>query len=243
MAYNFNPRAPCGARPFGHWEGDCVCGKFQSTCPLRGTTTGDGRRNHFTTISIHVPLAGHDIAFVRNRDKDKISIHVPLAGHDFRRAERSRLKLHFNPRAPCGARLPHLRRVVIANISIHVPLAGHDVRGRLRFTDDDGFQSTCPLRGTTRLCFKIRHVLLISIHVPLAGHDHYLHGARQVYEPFQSTCPLRGTTGQRFHAVCVVGISIHVPLAGHDYIGVTLLRWSEAISIHVPLAGHDTGAI
>ena len=30
--------APLAGCDFGHWEGDCVCGKFQSTHPLRGAT-------------------------------------------------------------------------------------------------------------------------------------------------------------------------------------------------------------
>ena len=84
--YDFNPRAPCGARRRGfchaalevhislhvpregrdelnwHTVGVCVEG-FQSTRPEWGVT----RENHFLCgkrpISIHVPRVGHDIKF------------------------------------------------------------------------------------------------------------------------------------------------------------------------------------
>ena len=36
-------------------------GQFQSTCPLRGTTLLSLKCPIFDTISIHVPLAGHDL--------------------------------------------------------------------------------------------------------------------------------------------------------------------------------------
>ena len=57
---NFNPRAPCGARHAVKWISS---GKlaFQSTCPLRGTTVVEEYRCGHAIISIHVPLAGHDI--------------------------------------------------------------------------------------------------------------------------------------------------------------------------------------
>ena len=147
---DFNPRAPCGARPMapniaknaegisihvplaGHdeyfkprTEADV---RFQSTCPLRGTTlrcgsTYDARR----AISIHVPLAGHDAPCPRKRGRRGISIHVPLAGHDPAHNYRPLGIKYFNPRAPCGAR----------------PGA------QLQTVRDQIFQSTCPLRGTT----------------------------------------------------------------------------------------------
>ena len=58
------------------------------------------------TISIHVPLAGHDVNdFIPTICLFCISIHVPLAGHDV------------------AADAQGERR---GKISIHVPLAGHD---------------------------------------------------------------------------------------------------------------------
>ena len=79
--YDFNPRAPCGARP---WP---VCGTaslslFQSTRPLRGATSAG--TFHWRTA--------------------EISIHAPLAGRDDRKQHIVFSIWHFNPRAPCGAR-------------------------------------------------------------------------------------------------------------------------------------------
>ena len=217
VSYNFNPRAPCGAR----LNADAIRGEilqFQSTCPLRGTTEvgveglvadeisihvplagHDGVRGRLdgfdAQISIHVPLAGHDPKERRILSvQTEISIHVPLAGHDIGVGSLLSKTRHFNPRAPCGARLS-LWVLALA-----------------RFL----FQSTCPLRGTTLnrqgLFFRLR----ISIHVPLAGHDDVAAGLLLRKEAFQSTCPLRGTTGFLQTGEPYSHISIHVPLAGHD---------------------------
>ena len=58
---NFNPRAPCGARPkltnlIGlHYQ-------FQSTRPMRGATPETGHPGHSSQqISIHAPHAGRDL--------------------------------------------------------------------------------------------------------------------------------------------------------------------------------------
>ena len=103
---HFNPRAPCGAR---------------QRIPLESLPC--------TNISIHAPHAGRDQKRRQKPGKKKlISIHAPHAGRDGRakwytipksvfqstRPMRGATKLilqvlkrcfHFNPRAPCGARL------------------------------------------------------------------------------------------------------------------------------------------
>ena len=58
---------------------------FQSTCPLRGTTIVKRWGRAPATISIHVPLAGHDVVIDALNFVRHISIHVPLAGHDDQR--------------------------------------------------------------------------------------------------------------------------------------------------------------
>ena len=98
---------------------------------------------------------------------------MPLAGHDT---------------------LSRIDRIVL-RISIHVPLAGHD---NVPDADDLSrvtFQSTCPLRGTTKIQKWLEDGASISIHVPLAGHDKD-----------------RDCVG-----IIDDAISIHVPLAGHDF--------------------------
>ena len=102
----FNPRAPCGARqrqhdallrqplisihaPHAGRDAETATvwvkyTKFQSTRPMRGATA---KR----------PI-GSRIA--------RISIHAPHAGRDCQAAHREPYCTNFNPRAPCGARLP-----------------------------------------------------------------------------------------------------------------------------------------
>ena len=125
-AGNFNPRAPCGARPKQHGKTEAN-GSFQSTCPLRGTTALVSDVHDVRAISIHVPLAGHDLLSCAINRARQISIHVPLAGHD---------SVSFS-------------RPPVMAISIHVPLAGHDATFPSASSGWISFQSTCPLRGTT----------------------------------------------------------------------------------------------
>ena len=116
----------------GH-DADSAAGKelfniFQSTCPARGTTPRFPDTVLEVIISIHVPREGHDqqrpqrqfgrlfiSIHVPREGHDEpcglavvffnISIHVPREGHDnvlFRKPASA--FLHFNPRAPRGAR-------------------------------------------------------------------------------------------------------------------------------------------
>ena len=189
---HFNPRAPCGARLVSV-KFFVVPNIFQSTCPLRGTTLVVGHAIHAGIISIHVPLAGHD-------DVD-FGAHV--------------VRIHFNPRAPCGARPQPSSRPFSGRISIHVPLAGHDDLGH-RHSGHIAISIHVPLAGHDGdyALFAGGNIIsihvplaghddesqwqvlidLISIHVPLAGHDDIYTLGRDAATGFQSTCPLRGTT-------------------------------------------------
>ena len=101
---------------------------FQSTRPLRGATQEMYPSFDLQTISIHAPLAGRDVCLCRlQRAGEHISIHAPLAGRDRGAGMQDNVQFHFNPRAPCGARLK-----VPPDLSI-LP----------------SFQSTRPLRGAT----------------------------------------------------------------------------------------------
>ena len=101
-------------------------------------------------ISIHVPREGHDFVPQGEISVASISIHVPREGHD-----------HSAP--------PSLRAAW--PISIHVPREGHDVGYNIDTVRDKAFQSTCPVRGTTRQEADARAAAAISIHVPREGHD------------------------------------------------------------------------
>ena len=170
---------------------------FQSTCPLRGTTTQEAYEGMTAAISIHVPLAGHDLSFLTSSIYSaryfnprapcgarltallsacirirRFQSTCPLRGTTYFALWVIPHFKHFNPRAPCGAR-PITRSLIVAGfaISIHVPLAGHDAMRLLQSSPLILFQSTCPLRGTTDHPAAQRRIRAISIHVPLAGHD------------------------------------------------------------------------
>ena len=170
--HHFNPRAPCGARQlFSPIPLSSLI--FQPTRPLRGATA----------------------AGLTNYSNFHISTHAPLAGRDRICGIRNRIRQHFNPRAPCGARLR------VSN------------RGESNFI----FQPTRPLRGATswrdcrtggaryfnpRAPCGARQILYkfidtkryISTHAPLAGRDTVRVQHAYLINKFQPTRPLRGAT-------------------------------------------------
>ena len=79
--FDFNPRAPCGARPVDVNLVKTIA-QFQPTRPLRGATSIASITSSGSSISTHAPLAGRD-----PQDLDHIGSWS-----------------NFNPRAPCGAR-------------------------------------------------------------------------------------------------------------------------------------------
>ena len=124
---NFNPRAPCGARPSRMACATAFMHNFNPRAPCGARRTeaprGDGHRR----ISIHAPHAGRD---------RRSQISIPYFEN-------------FNPRAPCGARLQFFGSIIILEgfqstrpmrgatkssyrfncwhqISIHAPHAGRD---------------------------------------------------------------------------------------------------------------------
>ena len=170
--WNFNPRAPCGARPGSEQAPgfeNCIsihaprAGRdipqtmagmspaiFQSTRPVRGAT---GERSH-------EPGQGH------------ISIHAPRAGRD-----------HLEGNRPEGW-----------TISIHAPRAGRDKLTGLVQGSNIIFQSTRPVRGATPIFPRCGVDRLISIHAPRAGRDAMFGNMQTESTLFQSTRPVRGAT-------------------------------------------------
>ena len=131
----------------------------------------EGDASELEQVSIHVPLAEHDLSRLPAIEAWIVSIHVPLAEHDGQIRRAYRRESCFNSRAPRGARLAQRLPVALVPgfnsraprgarpdlpdaggsvtvVSIHVPLAEHDQS-----------QSLLPYH------------LAVSIHVPLAEHD------------------------------------------------------------------------
>ena len=88
---NFNPRAPCGARP-KPYGAQPQRQRFQPTRPLRGATSRLRPLNQRKTISTHAPLAGRD------------SKSVQITMHIFAITDKFQMLLHRMPpvRAFCS---------------------------------------------------------------------------------------------------------------------------------------------
>ena len=100
---------------------------FQSTLPMRGATNGVRTMGNPIRISIHAPHAGSDFHCFAGRNGWQISIHAPHAGSDMRLRFPCIPRCYFNPRSPCGERLPTVDlSSFLDGISIHAPHAGSD---------------------------------------------------------------------------------------------------------------------
>ena len=105
-----------------------------------------------------------------------------------------RIRERFNPRAPCGARLPP--RQAPSSMPYFNPCAPCGARRR-RFgvaRAAAGFQPTRPLRGATPHVLQVSGVGCISTHAPLAGRDRIARTLFPSVSVFQPTRPLRGAT-------------------------------------------------
>ena len=124
---DFNPRAPCGARP--RYD---IANQATQQISIHAPRAG---RDYFLNkswlqklhISIHAPRAGRDARDGPPSTGGRISIHAPRAGRDSCRSSWRSRHTDFNPRAPCGAR-PHILPDAVFQF---------------------GFQSTRPVRGAT----------------------------------------------------------------------------------------------
>ena len=126
---NFNPRAPCGARPQVIHFLVRMARIISTHAPLAGRD--NSTHNLFITricISTHAPLAGRDIFNTPPHEHTNISTHAPLAGRD--------LKIELPSKS-------------VLYISTHAPLAGRDPSFLSTHFHKFSFQPTRPLRGAT----------------------------------------------------------------------------------------------
>ena len=168
-----------------------------------------------------------------------ISIHAPHAGSDGVSRTIKSIRLHFNPRSPCGERPTSIP-------SLLQPFQ---------------FQSTLPMRGATHEGKERHPSMIISIHAPHAGSDVYieragagnadfnprspcgerlsLKSATEQLLKFQSTLPMRGATRIREHRQNgFIGFQSTLPMRGATWWEV-VVGGIFTISIHAPHAGSD----
>ena len=124
---DFNPRVPCGARLPGRLGRGPEKG-FQSTRPVRGATRPRKRALPCLKFQSTRPVRGAT-GIIPSKEviAMTISIHAPRAGRD-------------------RLRQPGWRE---AAISIHAPRAGRDASSTTSVPDFWAFQSTRPVRGAT----------------------------------------------------------------------------------------------
>ena len=130
-----------------------------------------------------------------------VSIHAPRVGRDEERSVRVSKRVSFNPRAPCGARRPHITR------------GG----------DDNAFQSTRPVWGATlRLpCWYL--LLSVSIHAPRVGRDTSSTSRTRCRRGFNPRAPCGARLSRKISTEQELWVSIHAPRVGRD-IGAVVIR-------------------
>ena len=155
------------------WRIARIAMPFQPTRPLRGAT---------------------DVGFC-HVGLNRISTHAPLAGRDCRAPPRgSPASAYFNPRAPCGARLPFpsaWQRTLPFQPTR--PLRGATCV-ELAVAEQMIFQPTRPLRGaTTRTVHVDRDQDYFNPRAPCGARLLPCRASRTL-QTFQPTRPLRGAT-------------------------------------------------
>ena len=143
---DFNPRAPCGARPhFLHSPRIFV--RFQSTCPLRGTTMVGDEMRRAREFQSTCPLRGTTEPSLPAERVDLFQSTCPLRGTTVEPDPRSGERIIFQSTCP-------LRGTTREYMQAH---------------RDDQFQSTCPLRGTTPNANHVWGRYLFQSTCPLRG--------------------------------------------------------------------------
>ena len=171
----FNPRSPCGERPYKTANFDAIM-QFQSTLPVWGATPEDFYRvAELQNISIHAPRVGSDWTYIRlSLCVSLFQSTLPVWGATSISMAFFPGMVYFNPRSPCGER-PFFRSYCIghSHISIHAPRVGSDF-----------------------LLSALREVLAISIHAPRVGSDFCIRIGSADGIEFQSTLPVWGATAK-----------------------------------------------
>ena len=168
---HFNPRAPCGARRevcvvllrelrisihAPRVGRDCGYGRqtvryviFQSTRPVWGATNLSFSQMSSMLFQSTRPVWGATVTAGIRFTANSISIHAPRVGRDSDCHRPQRLRMHFNPRAPCGARqkiweYPQAERY----FNPRAPCGARPYRRSLSIRGLS-FQSTRPVWGAT----------------------------------------------------------------------------------------------
>ena len=170
---NFNPRAPCGARQ-GLSDQVKELKDFNPRAPCGARLCTHRIFGHESGISTHAPLAGRDeVKTVLVAGLGFISTHAPLAGRDRPDCGSRPRRGGFQPTRPLRGATPSesTQVLIIADFNPRAP-CGARRRGTGGDKKSNAFQPTRPLRGAT----------------PRPDQTH------NETQRFQPTRPLRGAT-------------------------------------------------
>ena len=145
----FNPRSPCGERPFAIFF------------PV------------LMSISIHAPRVGSDFQEKRVRCRRKLNFNPRSpCGERQRTIICSVSPLYFNPRSPCGERpaLPHQRKLRFQFQST-LPVWGATIVGFVRAEKVLHFNPRSPCGERRSVLMQSHPATRISIHAPRVGSD------------------------------------------------------------------------
>ena len=150
----------------------------------------------YYAISIHAPHTGRDESKNHWGLKLKISIHAPHTGRDPPQSTTRKRSVHFNPRAPYGARQSFGLGKTVQEIEFQStrPIRGATNTKRLLTSSSPNFNPRAPYGARRSGVSPAGPCGGISIHAPHTGRD--LHLLIVIYQTggFQSTRPIRGAT-------------------------------------------------
>ena len=193
--------------------------------------------------------------------RSTISIHAPRGGSDGSIGAQHSAHNNFNPRSPCGERLPAPRILLKSRISIHAPRVGSDLSGGFPFLRYPyfnprspcgeqqfpalyvclilGFQSTLLVWGATSWC--TRRGALPGDFNPRSpcGERPVCAGCSKILFDFNPRSPC----GERHEAVEMVTERMEfqstLPVWGATLCTLPVVKIA-VISIHAPRVGSDT---
>ena len=172
---HFNPRPPCGGRPFVI---RCLCARliFQSTPPVRGATVpGIKAPLLFIYFNPRPPCGGRLQTRRSAAQYLKFQSTPPVRGATNTAKSADGRRDDFNPRPPCGGRRqPAPEAYSRGHFNPRPPCGGRLSRRFLRRRSCSDFNPRPPCGGRPNATAGYLTAPVISIHAPRAGGDRAL---------------------------------------------------------------------
>ncbi len=166
---NFNPRSPCGERRTTPAPAGRRCPDFNPRSPCGERPISAATRARSRLFQSTLPVWGATRLSVLLLPFRDISIHAPRVGSDLNGWRLVCLFLDFNPRSPCGERpAARLRSSIRASFQSTLPVWGA-TKARRILADIKKFQSTLPVWGATPLVGSCTTPLSFQSTLPVWG--------------------------------------------------------------------------